>query len=386
MSDRAMLRLHAARAVAWSLLLGGWIGLAAVAQARSATPLAGFAWIALWLFALGSWTAAMARWRPVAGVRRIAIVVAAIVAAVALALSARGVAWLGSGIVAFALVVALASTTVRACRHAAHQRPGPPFAAAAAGAVLALVVVGEIGGVGGLTLRLGGLAVLAAVALAWLHPARLDRNARSGCGAGLFDCSLPGWVPGASRTPQRWPLMLASLLMLPMMCSLSMMASICRAAATPAPAMLALHLAGMFAPALLLHAAGRALPQRAGAALCAALLGLGAVGLLRLPVPSAWVVVALAHGTAWSVAWSAQFSAASPLRTAPSPLRAAWFNAACALALGLAFAAWGPEALRALHIAIGTAAALSGIVVFAPRSGAWRARQARVAAHRTMSI
>ena len=55
------MRLALARVLAWTLLLGGWVGIAAFAVALTADALAGYGLIALWLFALGAFASLLGR-------------------------------------------------------------------------------------------------------------------------------------------------------------------------------------------------------------------------------------------------------------------------------------------------------------------------------------
>ena len=87
--------------------------------------------------------------------------------------------------------------------------------------------------------------------------------------------------------------------MLPMMCGLPWMVSLCRSDAVSPPAVLGVHFAAMFVLALLLS--GRQALNRAAAPACAALLALGAVMLIAAPGASTWWGPALAHGAARGV-------------------------------------------------------------------------------------
>lgn len=380
--DRGLWRVQAARTLAWALLLGGWIGVASLAQARTAAVEQGFALLALWLFALGGWTSLFGRWRIEAGLRRGFIGAAATICALALwpRPGTAGLASLIAGLLAFAAVVALASVTVRACRDAASRRPGPPFAAAATGAVLAWALVGDIADPLALAQRLAiGVAVIGFL-LALLQPVRRAAGTRGACRAALFDCSMPGGASGAWREPGRWPVMLASWVMLPMMCSLSLMTSLCRGGPVSAQAMLALHLAAMFAPAWLMSAAPAGVRERGAAWASGPLLGLGALAVGWMDTSGAWIVLALAHGAAWSLAWSSQFGARREGAACDvAPWRAAAVNATAALGLGLAVGAAGLQVLGTLHLALGAAGLMAFVVALAAplvRTGRWKAMAA----------
>jgi hypothetical protein len=355
-----MQRLWAARVLAWALLLGGWVALASLAAARSATLGGGLTVLALWLLAVGAATQWLPSRLPHATQRRLALLLSA--AATALAVQAPGRWALPAAALAWAALVVLASLTVRACRQAAPRRPGPPTAAAAAGGALVWALMAATGAgslpastaplAQALSLALPGVALL----LALLHPRQLTGHSR--CRAGLFDCSLPAaWPAGAWRQSRQWPLALASLVMLPMMCSLALMPQLCRSnALLPPAAMLALHLGAMLGPAAVIR--GRAVPV----GVVSGLLAAGALALWALPAPWAWPALAVLHGSAWSLAWTGQLLARGPAK-APSgddahrglapPWRVAAFNAVWAVALGAALDAWGPSSLAGVHGLLG---------------------------------
>ena len=358
-------RLQAARALAWALLLGGWIGLASLAQAQAATPLIGFALLAVWLLALGAGADIVGRLALSSGLLRALLIAAAALAAWALHAGGLAVA-----LIAWAFVVALASAAVRACRQALGPgRTRPPVMAAAIGALLAWAWVGDIGDLQALAPRLTGLVAVASLLLTALLP---QRRAKAGaCRAGLFDCSLPSWSCAAWREPGQWPLLLSSLVMLPMMCSLPLMVGLCRSDAASAQTVLALHFAAMFGPALWVARSPKA--QAAAPTLCAALLALGGLILLAAPGLAAWWGLALTHGGAWSVAWAAQLTSRSAEKTAPaSALRGAACNAMFALVLGLGVASQGLQALSTWHLTLGLLGAMSGAALWSNRRHAPR--------------
>ena len=367
--DLSMARLQIARTLAWALLLGGWVGLGSLSQALAAGPVSAFALLALWLLALGAFAELIGRLRLQRWVLRGLLLCAALLAARSMVapLHGGGFAALLPALLAWAIVIALASAAVRACRLAARTRPRSPVAAAAVGAALAWAWVGDSSDLNALGPRLM-LGVLAAcLLLVVLLPRR--GVALGGCRAGLFDCSLPGWPSGGWRFPQRWPVLLASFVMLPMMCGLPWMLSLCRSDTVSPQALLALHFAAMFVPALLLLR--RPAPARVAPGACAALLVLGALLLGFVPGPAAWWGLVLAHGAAWSVAWAAQLDdRARPAETHTSPLAGGALNALFTLALGLTVAVAGLQALTVWHVALGTAAALAVLAgpMFGPRA------------------
>ena len=353
-------RVQAARTLAWALLLGGWVGLGSLSQTLSSGPLPAFALLAIWLLALGAFAALVGRLQLRRWVLRGLLLCVALLATRALfaALHGLGPAALLPALLAWAIVVALASAAVRACRLAARTRVRSPATAAAAGAALAWLCVGDITDLHALGPRLMLGALAACGLLAVLLPRR--SVGAGGCRAGLFDCSLPNWASDGWREPQRWPVLLASLVMLPMMCSLPWMVSLCRSDAVSPQTVLGVHFAAMFLPALLM--ARRPAVTSFAPAACAVLLALGALLLMTAPRASAWWGLALAHGAAWSVAWAAQIDDrgwTGKART--SPLVGAALNALFALTLGLAVSAAGLIALTGWHVALGGAGALAAL-------------------------
>lgn len=349
-------RLRAARTLAWTLLLGAWVGLGSLSMAITSGPFAALAMMALWLLALGACAESITRLPLQRWWLRGLLLCAAALAAWASSAALHGAAPVAllPALLAWAIVIALASAAVRSCRVAVRARAGSPATSAAVGAVMAWAWVGDIGDVNALIPRVM-LGVLAACALlAILIPRR--STGTGGCRAGLFDCSMPGWSADAWRLPQRRAVGLASLVMLPMMCSLPWMVGLCRSDAVSPQAVVGLHFAAMFGPAVLMvrrpawsvHA-----PQ-----VCALLLMLGALLLVLAPDALAWWALALAHGTAWSVAWAAQLAEPGARASAhTSPLAGAALNALCVLALGFGISLLGLLALTGLHLAFGVGAA-----------------------------
>jgi hypothetical protein len=185
-------RLALARALAWSLLIGGWIGIAALAERLTAGPLAAAAVVALWLLATGFASEALGRVRwPVGGLRAGMLLAAGLAAwAGRAALQGGGTPTLVVLALASACVLALASTTVRALRPSpAVAAPASPVGAATVGAVLAWAAVGDPSDLLAMADRLAVLLVLAAAVLAALRPRAGGAgraSARPGCRAGLF--------------------------------------------------------------------------------------------------------------------------------------------------------------------------------------------------------
>jgi hypothetical protein len=352
----AALLLQAARVIAWTLLLAGWVGLSSLAMQFTPGPLAALGLIALWLFALGAFSTWVGRVRwPAWGLRGMLIACAAIAAqGLASAVQGAGLWALVPALLAWAMLVALASLTVRARRLLLPARPAAPLGVAACGALLAWLVLGDPADVPALAVHLGGAAVIAALVLAGLYPQRSAAVARPGCRAGLFDCSLPAWPAGAWQSLPQAPIRLASLVMLPMMCSLPWMIALCRSESMPARAVVGLHFAAMFLP-------GWCLRREASASACGPLLVLGGLAAASTAwQPAAIWVLLLAHGAAWSLAWSTQLRGASwrPAASA-SPLRTAWLHAGFALMLGAALAVFGLRGFVLWHGLVGTLALMA---------------------------
>ena len=178
-------RLAAARAPAWALLMGGWIGstqLAERAERYSAGAMASYTLVAGWLLALGLAATLAARWAANAWLLRALLLACAVVAArgMLVAVQGGGAALLWPALLAWALLVALASTTVRALRHAVPRAPGAPIAPAAAGALLAAWVAGDPGDSAALAARLAAALIVAALLLGLLLPAGGTLPARAG--------------------------------------------------------------------------------------------------------------------------------------------------------------------------------------------------------------
>jgi hypothetical protein len=353
-----LLRLTLARAIAWSLLVAGWVGLGAFATVLAPSTVVAFALIALWLFALGA--AARVSLRGSAWARRAALALCALAVAASLVVAAHGAGMLAllPALVAWAALTALASGVVRNLRLLQPVPPGPPVAAATLGALAAALVLGDIGDLAALAVRLALFVVVAAGALMALQRADAAFPARaSGCRAGLFDCSLPAWPSGAWRDARSWPTLLAGLAMLPMMAALPLMVAWCRAQAVPPQAMVLLHLAAMFVPALLLRHFVARWSGNALASVCAGCLVAGAVCVLQAPAPWDWIGLATLHGAAWGLAWAGQLWAPERRgRDGTSPLRAATGYALLTLGFGMVVEQFGAGGVAATHATLGLAA------------------------------
>ena len=371
-------RLWLARAIAWALLLGGWLVLGTLGRQYQLQTAGGQVPVALWLATVGGALALSGRWRWSALALRSALLATGLAATAALALLAHSPAALLGAAPAWALLLVAASFAVRGLRRLQPSQPPAPIGPALAGACLAWVVAGDLDalrqGLGPVVLAPG----LAALALALLLPAPSIRVAPGeggrnagfgGCQAGLFDCSLPLLQPGRWRHPATWPQAAAALTMLPMMASLPAMADWCGGLRWPAAAGTALHLGAMLLPAALLHGVGQ--PLRRPQPCLVLLLVLGGAALLMWPGQTGLMAAAGLHGLAWGVAWSALLTprgertdsagrgaSPAPSCTAPAGLApgakwgAALLTASAVLLLGQAMAQVGPAALAAVHAAL----------------------------------
>lgn len=360
--DGLVLRLTLARAAAWTLLLAGWIGLGSFALVLAPGLFVASVLVALWLLALGITATVATRDSLHASTRRVALGLCAALTAAALFWTTRGggMAALLLALLAWAALTALASGVVRTLRLAQAVRPGPPIGAASLGALCAGLALADPGDLQALTLRLGALVLVLAAVLAALQVGTGERSLASRCRAGLFDCSLPAWPAGAWHDARQWPALLAGLAMLPMMAALPLMVVWCRAEAIAPQVTVLLHLAAMFAPALLLRRSIEQWSQRTVSTVCAAFLAAGAVVVLWADAPWNLLGLAFAHGAAWGLAWAGQLWAPDRRsRQGASPLRAAIGYAALTLAFGAVVEQFGPAGVSATHVALGVAAVLA---------------------------
>jgi hypothetical protein len=374
------LRLMLARACAWALLVAGWIGIGSFALLVAPTVSAGFALVALWLFALGAAAAVATRGGVPQGVQRAALLAGA-------AATAGGLWWIvhGGGLAAlllalagWAALTALASGVVRSLRIAQAAAPRPPIVPASLGAVGAASFLGDISDLPALAVRLMIFVTASSVAL-FLLQARISAGAaRQGCRAGLFDCSLPSWPAGAWRDVMQWPTLIAGLVMLPTMAALPLMAEWCRADAVAPQTMVLWHLSAMFGPALVLRRWIARWSTRTLASACAGLLALGAAAALWATPPLNLLGVSVAQGAAWGIAWCGQLWApARRGRQGTSPLYAAVGYAALTLAFGMLVEHAGARGVVLMHAFFGIAAVLAWLAADAARL---RSRRRKLAA------
>lgn len=361
-ASMSMWRLQTVRALAWALLLGGWIGLGSFAQALAPGAFSPFALLAAWLLAtaifgtcidslrLRNWTLrgmllgapALAGWALHAG------------------LHGRGFAALWLAALCWAWICAVALVTVRACREAGEEdmRRRPSTLAAAGGALLVWICAGDIGNLNALQTNLSLAALVACILLCALMPRHRPAPGTGATRAGpLDDCASPIWLTGDGAARKHGPLVIASLAMPAMMSSLPAMVTLCRGTAVSPQLVLGLHLAAMFVPALLL--ADRPSAIAVAPAVCAFLLALGALMLLFAPDATVWWGVAFTHGTAWSLGWVARPDAAEArFRRAP-PFAGIAASAMLVAMLGGAVSAFGIQAIEGWHPLLGLAALIA---------------------------
>lgn len=359
-SGTAVLRLTLARACAWALLVAGWVGIGSFALQFSPSLSIGFSLVALWLLALGAAAAVATHGGIRTWTRALALCIATAITGVGLLATVRGggLPTLLLALFGWAALTALASGVVRGLRQAQVAAPRPPIAAASLGALCAGLVLGDPGDLPALAMRLTAFVGATALLLVLLQRRIDDRRRAPGCRAGLFDCSLPSWPEGAWRDTLQWPMLLAGLAMLPMMAALPLMVAWCRDQAIAPQAVVMLHLAAMFGPALVLRQSLARWSPRTLSIMCALLLAGGATLVMWAPAPWDWLGLAFAHGAAWGLAWAGQLWApARRGRQGASPLRAAVAYATLTLAFGLVVEQTGARGVASVHVALGLAAA-----------------------------
>jgi hypothetical protein len=361
-TGNGLLRLTLARACAWALLVAGWVGIGSFALKFAPSVATGFALVALWLLALGAAATIATRGSVQPWTRALALCAGALITGFALLATVHGagLSALAVALLGWSALTALASGVVRSLRRAQAVPPGPPIAAASIGAMSAGLVLDDLGDLTGLATRLAVFVGAVVVLLLFLQR-RINAKPRTpGCRAGLFDCSLPAWPTGAWRDSLQWPTLLAGLAMLPMMAALPVMADWCRAQSFPAQAMVLLHLAAMFGPALVLRRSIARWSLRTLSTVCAILLACGAGFALWATAPFDLFGLAITHGAAWGLAWGGQLWApARRGQQGASPLRAAMGYALLTLAFGLVVEHAGARGVADAHAALGFAAALA---------------------------
>jgi len=368
MSGAALLSLTLARACAWGLLVAGWVGLGSFALQLAPTVSIGFALVALWLLALGAAAAVATRGGMRWWARALALCMGASITGAGLwhAAHGGGLPPLLITLIGWATLTALASGVVRGLRLAQAVVAGPPIAAASLGALCAGLVLGDLGDLPGLAFRLITFVASIALVLVLLQRRIGDSIRAPACRAGLFDCSLPAWPAGAWRDTVQWPTLLAGLTMLPMMAALPLAAGWCRAESIAPQAMVLIHLAAMFGPALVFRRSIGRWSLRTLSIVCTALLASGAALVLWATAPLDLLGLTVTHGAAWGLAWGGQLWApARRGQRGTSPLRAGAGYATLTLGFGLIVQQAGVIGVAVVHAALGIIAALAWLVVAA---------------------
>lgn len=364
-------RLWLARALAWALLLGGWIVLGGLGRQHLPLAAGGQAPVALWLLAIGAALGLSRRVdidRSALRAGLLALGAAAAASLALMALMAQSGAWLFAAAGAWGGLLVAASLTVRGLRRAQTGPLTSPMSAALAGAGLAAALAGDVGAVRDIALPAATALGIAAAALALL--AAPQALARGGCRSGLFDCALMPGSSGAWRHPTGWPLVAAGWAMLPMMAGLGPMADWCGTLPWPPGAGRLLHLGAMLLPAALLQWAPT--PGLAGRHLAGVMATLLAVGGLALLWPgiAGLVTASLLQAAAWSLAWGQGLRRPATDRPRLSVMPAPACNrrdgllaatAVTVILLGLAIDLAGAAVLVAVH-AVLAGAGLAGLI------------------------
>ncbi|MCI1191969.1 hypothetical protein MOJ79_08965 [Calidifontimicrobium sp. SYSU G02091] len=354
----------AARTLAWTLLFGGWLALGALGLRHAPVATGALAPVALWLLAIGVAVRVSAAWSPSPRALRVVLVGSAALAAACLAALAHGAPQaLWPAAVAWGSLIVAASRVVRGWRRQPGPRLAPPVVPAALGALVAWLLAGDPAAVAAHPAAAAAALAVSGVTLAVLVPSPHGepRGRAPGCRSGLFDCALAWPTLAQWRVPAHWPWLAAALAMLPMMASLPLLAEGCARAGWSPQAVTGLHLLAMLAPAAVAALRARALVQSARA-FVAGLLIAGGVAALTVPASDGTMVAMLLHAAAWGIAWSAAMAPATDRTRLPAAhggaCASALASAAVVLALGVAVAASGWAAWRALHAALGAIAAL----------------------------
>jgi hypothetical protein len=368
--QRAALAL-AARSLAWTLMIAGWLVLGALGLRHAPVGVAAWAPVALWLLTLGLATHVSASPRASPQALRAVLVGSAAMVTLSLAVLAHGVPLaLWPAAAAWGVLLVAASRVVRGWRRQSGPRLPSPVAPACLGAIAAWALAGDPQAVAAQPMDLGWAVLAAGIALAWMvPPAADDRHGALGCRGGLFDCALSWPTLAQWREPAHWPWIAASLAMLPMMTSLPLMAEGCARAGWPVHAVSGLHLFAMLAPAAIVARSRSATLARRLPALVAVAMVSGGVAALALPAADGTMVAMALHAVAWGLAWAGAMAPATPggagLPAARGgPAVSALASAAAVTALGLLVAHDGLAAWSGVHVALAALAALGSVAAW----------------------
>ena len=124
-------------------------------------------------------------------------------------------------------------------------------------------------------------------------------------GVGEWAAFAPGCatLPGSPADAMHWPAFGARWAMLPMMAAMAVASDWCAGIGVSAGQGIALHLAAMLGPALLLRGLRSPL-------WITAFMAAGVVALPLLPGVRGWMAMSLLHAVAWGIAWSQEIDAA----------------------------------------------------------------------------
>jgi hypothetical protein len=152
-------------------------------------------------------------------------------------------------------------------------------------------------------------------------------------------------VAGPLHDGASWLAFGARWTMLPMMAALAVSSDWCAGLGLSAGQGVALHLAAMLAPAIVLR--GRTSPLWVAAFMLA-----GVLAVPLWPGVRGWMAMSLLHAVAWGIAWSQQREALH-MAGAHVPAWAMMAPALTVLALGVTIGEFGPRGLVAVHVVLG---------------------------------
>ncbi len=364
------------RGSVWTLSIGAWLVLPALGYALQRDVFSGLLPLTIWLVSLGAMRAILARrevWQAKAALAVATATGSAALIAVSEVIYGYGIrtGLLVAGALAWAVMCAAAIRIARSADPGRRLRMGREPYCALAGAVAVLVVLGSLDTPSTLAVRMAVLGLListvffAAPTLASGQPSGRDPARRQRRHGEWLQCDHT-----AGDSPPEfaflWVLHGARVMMVLTMCSMPMMANWCVGGGTVAKAILAVHVAAMFAPAALgqVWVARMTVRQRGLACGCllfaAALLGstggsAAVVWLTPLIYGAAW---AFSLGISLPVDRHGKFQGGTVNGSRRHRMRrilaAALFHPALAVfAMALLIAPKGPKGLTTVSLALG---------------------------------
>lgn len=268
--------------LAWALSLAAWIALPALALGHRPGDAVAAALL------LAAWLATQAAVAHAAGGARTPTRRALRLAATALATSGLLALLRGHDAIGALTATALGWGALQGLSDASDTGARASARTTLVAAALAWIVLGDYTDPLALTRRLAFALPLAGAFVAW-------RDAPIVATRGIGACLLP------LRADAAWSLRLAAWSMLPMMCALPWMASLCRDAAWPPSADLGLHYLLMFAPAALSVLRTVTVDERRVAKVSVGLLGVGIALFATLPGSLGWLALTAGQGLAWAL-------------------------------------------------------------------------------------